>query len=151
MKCPFCENHDTEVKDSRVIESGGQVRRRRYCSKCKQRFTTLEKTHLRELFVIKRSGVTKKFDPSKIAKSIDTAMRKRPVSEKKIKQMVDNIVQRIESLYDKEIPSKKIGEMIMSELAATDHVAYIRFASVYQEFSSVSDFSKLIGAIQSTK
>ena len=99
---------------------------------------------LKELFVVKRSGVTKQFDREKIAKSIDTAMRKRPVSEKKIRQMVDNIIHRIELIRDKEISSKKIGEMIMTELAIADPVAYIRFASVYKDFSSVEDFAKLI-------
>jgi transcriptional repressor NrdR len=134
MKCPFCQHSETEVKDSRIIDDGAQVRRRRNCLKCKNKFTTIERTHLKELFVIRRSGVTKKFDSSKIAKSIDMAMRKRPISEKKIKQMVDHIVQKIENLQDKEIPSKKIGEMIMAELAIIDPVAYIRFASIYRSF-----------------
>lgn len=144
MKCPFCKSEYTEVKDSRTIDEGTKVRRRRSCIKCNHRFTTMEAVHLNELFVVKRSGVRKQFERIKIEKSIDTAMRKRPVPEKKIKQMVDNIVNKIELLKGKEIPSKKIGEMILSELALVDPVAYIRFASVYKDFSSAKDFAKLI-------
>lgn len=144
MKCPFCQHEDTDVKDSRIVDDGVTVRRRRSCQKCKQKFTTIESAQLKELFVVKRSGVTKQFDREKIVKSIDTAMRKRPISEKKIKQMVDNIINKIELTRDSEISSKKIGEMIMAELAIVDPVAYIRFASVYKEFSSVEDFAKLI-------
>ena len=144
MRCPFCKYEQSEVKDSRIVDNGLGVRRRRNCPKCNQRFTTIETLQLKELFVIKRSGVTKQFDREKIVKSIDTAMRKRPVSEKKIKQMVDNIVAKIELLRDKEISSSKIGDMIMSELAIVDPVAYIRFASVYKDFTSAEDFGKLI-------
>ena len=135
MKCPFCKYDNTDVKDSRIVDSGAQVRRRRSCQKCKHKFTTLESMQIKELFVLKRSGVTKQFDREKIVKSIDTAMRKRPVSEKKIKQMVDNIIHKIELIRDKEISSKKIGEIIMAELAIMDPIAYIRFASVYSKSS----------------
>lgn len=144
MKCPFCKYENTEVKDSRIVDDGAKVRRRRGCLKCHHRFTTMESVQLNELFVVKRSGVRKQFEREKIVKSIDTALRKRPVSEKKIKQMVDNIINKIELMRDKEIASKKIGEMIMTELALIDPVAYIRFASVYQDFSSAKDFAKLI-------
>ena len=144
MKCPLCKHENTDVKDSRIVDDGSQVRRRRACQKCKHKFTTVESMQLKELFVLKRSGVTKQFDREKIAKSLDTAMRKRPVSEKKIRQMVDNIIHRIELIRDKEISSKKIGEMIMAELAIVDPVAYIRFASVYKDFSSTEDFARLI-------
>lgn len=148
MRCPFCKYEHTDVKDSRIVDDGAQVRRRRSCQKCGHKFTTIESVQLKELFVVKRSGVTKQFDREKIVKSIDTAMRKRPVSEKKIRQMVDNVIHRIELIRDKEISSKKIGEMIMTELAVVDPVAYIRFASVYKEFSSTQDFAKLIGDME---
>ncbi len=148
MRCPFCSHKDTEVKDSRIVDEGAQVRRRRVCIKCKNRFTTVERIQLKELFVIKRSGVIKKFDREKIVKSINTAIRKRPIAEKKITQIVDNIVHKIENYHDREIPSRKIGEMIMEELASVDMVAYIRFASVYKDFTSIQDFAKFIGGIK---
>lgn len=148
MKCPSCQYLDTEVKDSRIADGGITVKRRRICKKCKTRFTTLEKVHKKELVVIKRSGVVKQFDSDKILKSIDTATRKRPISEKQIKQMVDNIIQKIEQTREKEISTKKIGDLIMHELAKIDQVAYIRFASVYKEFRSAQDFAKLINDLQ---
>jgi transcriptional repressor NrdR len=144
MKCPSCKNIQTEVKDSRVVDDGSVVRRRRVCAKCYNRFSTIERVYLREIFVVKRSGVSKKFDPEKISKSISTAIRKRPIPEKTVSQMVDSIVSKIENHHEKEIPSRKIGEMIMQELFKVDLVAYIRFASVYKDFSSAEDFAKFV-------
>ena len=144
MKCPSCKNIQTEVKDSRVVDDGAIVRRRRVCCKCHNRFSTIEKIYLREKFVVKRSGVVKKFDSDKIGKSISTALRKRPIPEKTIAQMVDTIVNKIENHHEKEIPTRKIGEMIMQELFQVDLVAYIRFASVYKDFTSAEDFAKFV-------
>jgi len=147
MRCPSCKNKQTEVKDSRVVDDGAVVRRRRICPKCHNRFSTIERIYLREIFVVKRSGVIKKFDPEKISKSISTALRKRPVQEKTISQMLDSIVNKIENYHEKEIPTRKIGEMIMQELFQVDLVAYIRFASVYKDFTSAEDFAKFINAL----
>jgi transcriptional repressor NrdR len=144
MKCPSCGKIQTEVKDSRVVNDGAVVRRRRVCSKCHNRFSTIERIYLREIFVVKRSGVVKKFDPEKISKSLSTALRKRPIPEKIITQLVDNIVNKIENDPQKQIPSRRIGEMIMQELFNVDLVAYIRFASVYKDFSSAEDFAKFV-------
>jgi len=144
MKCPSCDYAHTQVKDSRCTDSGAIVRRRRICTKCHHRFSTTERVYLKELFVIKRSGVVKKFDPEKIEKSISTALRKRPVKDKAISQMIDAIITKCENYHRKEIPAKKIGEMILEELNNVDQVAYIRFASVYKDFNSVKDFAELV-------
>ena len=148
MRCPTCANQNTEVKDSRSVDNGAIVRRRRICKKCTHRFLTIERVYLKEIFVIKRSGVVKKFDPDKIEKSISTALRKRPIKEKTIAQMVDSIVGKIENYHKKEIPARKIGEMIMEELHKVDQVAYIRFASVYKDFTSAKDFAEFIGKLE---
>lgn len=148
MKCPSCSNKSTEVKDSRSVEGGSLVRRRRICPKCKHRFSTIERVYMKEIFVVKRSGMVKKFDPDKVFKSISTALRKRPIKEKTITQMVDSIVAKVENFPRREVPAKKIGEMIMQELEKVDLVAYIRFASVYKDFSSAKDFAEFIGKMK---
>lgn len=147
MKCPSCSNTSTEVKDSRSVDSGALVRRRRICKKCNHRFSTIEKVYLKEILVVKRSGFVKKFDPDKIEKSIATALRKRPVKDKTIPQMVDSIVSKVENYHKKQIPAKKIGELILEELHKIDQVAYIRFASVYKDFASAKDFAEFIGKL----
>jgi transcriptional repressor NrdR len=147
MKCPSCPNLHTEVKDSRAVDNGGMVRRRRICPKCSHRFSTIERLYQKEILVIKRSGMVKKFDSEKITKSISTALRKRPIRDKTIAQMVDNIIAKVENYHKKEIKSSKIGEMIMEELYKVDLVAYIRFASVYKDFASAQDFAEFIGKI----
>ena len=148
MHCPFCQNQNTEVKDSRGTEENKVVRRRRECLKCKGRFTTFERVTLRELFVIKRSGAKKKFDRDKVTKSMLAAVRKRKVSSDQIEQIADKILREIEISSTGSMPTRKIGEMIMKSLAIIDQVAYIRFASVYRDFSSAQDFAKFIGGIK---
>lgn len=148
MHCPFCNHSNTDVKDSRSTHENKVVRRRRSCSKCKGRFTTFERITLRELFVVKRSGVKKKFDGDKIIKSMLAAVRKRSVSSEQIAQIADKILHELEKSATGEIHTRKIGEMIMKSLASIDQVAYIRFASVYRDFSSAQDFAKFIGAIK---
>jgi len=149
MYCPFCQNHGTEVKDSRATDDNKATRRRRECIKCHGRFTTFERVTLRELFVVKRSGVKKKFDRDKVIKAMQAAVRKRNVSSEQIERIGDKILREIESSSKGMITTRKIGEIIMSSLASIDHVAYIRFASVYRDFSSAADFAKFIGGIKS--
>jgi transcriptional repressor NrdR len=148
MNCPFCQNSGTYVKDSRDSENGSVVRRRRHCESCKGKFTTFERIQLRELFVIKRTGVKKSFNRDKVYNSIITALRKRNISEDKINEITNRIVLELESNTNREVPTKKIGELIMHELAKVDHVAYVRFASVYKDFTSASDFAKFVSQIK---
>jgi len=148
MKCPFCLHKETIVKDSRASTETISVRRRRYCQKCNVRFTTYEIPHLKELFVIKRSGVKKPFEKNKIYNSVATAMRKRNTEDKQIDKIVNQICGTLESGTDLEIPTRKIGDLILSELAEIDEVAYIRFASVYKDFMNVQDFAKFINQVK---
>lgn len=150
MHCPFCQKSDTYVKDSRDTDNGTVVRRRRYCKNCKGKFTTFERIQLKELFVIKRSGVKKPFNRDKVQNSITTALRKRNVSEDKVSEITSRIVLELESSNNHEIPTRKIGELIMQELAKVDHVAYIRFASVYKDFTSAGDFAKFVSQIKNS-
>ncbi|RTK93634.1 MAG: transcriptional repressor NrdR [Rickettsiales bacterium] len=148
MKCPFCKTLDTNVKDSRETDGGSIIRRRRECGECKKRFTTFEKVQLREIMVIKRSGLKRPFDRSKIFKSITTALRKRNFSNEDIEKFVNKICLELENANDKEIQSKTIGKIIMQELAIIDQVAYVRFASVYKDFTTIQDFIKFISNIK---
>lgn len=148
MKCPFCQADDTKVQDSRETEEGKITRRRRQCSKCMGRFTTFEKIQLRQLMVIKRSGLKRPFDQSKISKSIATALRKRNHNENKVEELTKKITLELETSNLKEVPSRTIGKMIMQELAKIDHVAYIRFASVYKDFTNAQDFARFISQIK---
>ena len=148
MKCPFCHLSDTFVKDSRDTDDGNIVRRRRHCSNCSGKFTTFECIQLRELLVVKRSGAKKPFDRNKIEQSIKTALRKRNVSNDQVMNIINKIVLHLESSNIREIPTRKIGEIILDELAQIDQVAYIRFASVYKDFSSARDFAVFVGKIK---
>lgn len=148
MKCPFCHNIETQVKDSRSSDDGQVVRRRRFCPECKGRFTTFERLQIKELVVIKRSGAKRPFDRAKIEKSIVTALRKRNFPEKKVEEICEKIILEIESSSSKEVPTRKIGNLIMNSLAKIDPVAYIRFASVYKDFNDIEDFSKFINKLQ---
>jgi transcriptional repressor NrdR len=144
MICPFCNKTDTFVKDSREVEQGLAIKRRRICQDCNSRFTTLERYYPKELFVIKRSGVRKNFDISKIISSIKTAMRKRQISQEQIEKIAQNILKFVENAPAREVSTGQIGEKIMSALFEIDKVAYIRFASVYHDFDSAEDFLKFI-------
>lgn len=144
MKCPFCDNHDTQVKDSRPSEDGSTIRRRRFCPSCNSRFTTFERVQLRELTVVKSNGERRMFDRDKIARSLTIALRKRPVDADMVERTVNRIVQKLESLGDSEILTSQIGEMVMNELIAIDKVAYIRYASVYRNFREAKDFEDFV-------
>ena len=147
MRCPFCSNADTQVKDSRATEDNSAIRRRRICVDCGGRFTTFERVQLRELMVLKRSGRRTPFDRDKLARSVSIALRKRPVDAERVERMVSGIVRQLESLGESEIKSEQIGELVMEGLRNLDDVAYVRFASVYKNFREAKDFEEIIGEL----
>ena len=147
MRCPFCGNADTQVKDSRPTEDSAAIRRRRVCPQCGQRFTTFERVQLSELTVLKRSGRRTPFDRDKLLRSVQIALRKRPVDPARIDQMVSGIVRRLESAGDEEVNSEIIGELVMDGLKQLDDVAYVRFASVYRNFRDPKDFEDVLGEL----
>ena len=147
MRCPFCGNEDTQVKDSRPTEDNTATRRRRQCPTCRGRFTTFERIQLRELSVVKSDGQRVPFERDKMLRSMQIALRKRPVAPERIDQIVTAIVRRLESLGETEIPSSVIGEMVMETLSGLDQVAYVRFASVYRNFGEKKDFEEFIGGL----
>ena len=151
MKCPFCGNEDTQVKDSRSTEDNSAIRRRRFCSACGARFTTFERIQLRELTVLKKSGKKVPFDRDKLERSVQIALRKRPVESERVDRMISGIVRRVESLGEAEIASDVVGEIVMEGLQSIDPVAYVRFASVYKNFREAKDFEEFIGVISSDK
>jgi transcriptional repressor NrdR len=144
MRCPFCGSDDNQVKDSRPVEDGGAVRRRRQCNACGARFTTFERIQLRELAVIKRDGRRVPFDREKFKRSLMIAIRKRGIEEERIERVVNGIVREIELSGETEISSQRLGALAMKRLAELDQVAYIRFASVYRDFTGVRDFEQFI-------
>ena len=144
MRCPFCGEEDTQVKDSRASEDGAAIRRRRLCSSCGSRFTTFERVQLRDLIVIKRNGKKIPFDRDKLSKSLLMALRKRQTDDDAIERAINGIVRQLESRGDNDIHSKLIGELVMNALAQIDNVAYIRYASVYRNFREASDFGKFV-------
>ena len=148
MRCPYCTNDDTQVKDSRSTEDGSSIRRRRICSACGGRFTTFERVQLRELRVAKKSGKKVLFDRDKLAKSIDTATRKRDVDPDKLEQMISGIVRQLESKGEGDIKSDEIGKLVMEGLKHIDEVAYVRFASVYQDFQEAKDFEGFLSNME---
>ncbi len=147
MRCPFCGNDDTQVKDSRPTEDNTAIRRRRFCPACGARYTTFERIQLRELTVRKKNGQRVLFDRDKLERSILIATRKRPVEPDRIDRMINGIVRRLESSGESEIPSEMIGEMVMEALANLDQVAYVRFASVYRNFREAKDFEDFVGKL----
>jgi transcriptional repressor NrdR len=148
MHCPFCSAEDTQVKDSRQTDEGASIRRRRSCTNCGGRFTTFERIQLRELIVVKNNGKKELFDREKLLMSMKTPLRKRPVDDAKLEQMVSGIVRQLESFGEAEIPTGKIGELVMNAFAETDQVAYIRYASVYKDFREVEDFNEFVDDLQ---
>ena len=142
MKCPFCRFDDTHVKDSRVSEDGYSIRRRRSCPKCGSRFTTMEHIQMRDLIVVKKNDVRVPFERDKLYKSILLALSKRDVGAEKIDLLVNKIVRQLESLGNSEIKSSFIGEMVMDELLTLDKIAYVRYASVYKNFTKTQDFEE---------
>jgi transcriptional repressor NrdR len=147
MRCPFCGNEDTQVKDSRPAEDGASIRRRRSCPGCGNRFTTFERVQLRELTVIKTDGRRMPFDRDKLARSVRVALRKRPFEEERIERIVNGIQRRLEVEADSEVTSRRIGEVVLDTLRDVDQVAYVRFASVYQNFREAKDFQQFLGKI----
>ena len=146
MRCPFCAHEDSQVKDSRPSEDGAAIRRRRQCEDCGARFTTFERVQLRDLVVVKKEGEREPFDRDKLSRSIAIACRKRDVSPERIDRLVSSIQRQLETRGD-EVTTTKIGEAVMDGLRAIDHVAYIRFASVYKDFSEPGDFAEIAGAV----
>ncbi|MFC4158065.1 transcriptional regulator NrdR [Chitinimonas lacunae] len=151
MKCPFCGSSDTQVVDTRLSEDGDSVRRRRRCSGCDKRFTTYETAEVRLPQVVKTNGDRAEFDREKIRTSFLRALHKRPVPTALVDEAIVRILQKVLSLGEREIDSRRIGEMVMTELARLDKVAYIRFASVYRSFQDVEDFTDAIREVSRDK
>jgi transcriptional repressor NrdR len=149
MRCPFCGSDDNQVKDSRPVEEGGAVRRRRQCNACGARFTTFERIQLRELTVIKRDGKRVPFDREKFKRSIMIATRKRGIDEERIDRIVNGIVREVELSGETEIEARRLGALAMQRLAELDQVAYVRFASVYHDFTGARDFERFIARMAS--
>ena len=148
MRCPFCSNEDSQVKDSRPTEDNTAIRRRRICDQCGSRFTTFERIQLRDLVVEKSNGEKEAFDRDKIHASISLALRKRNIDNEKIEKIVNAIVRKLENSGDSEIKTNIIGEFIMEALSNLDQVAYVRFASVYKDFREVKDFEDFLGNLE---
>ncbi len=148
MRCPFCAHENSQVKDSRPTEDGSAIRRRRQCEDCGARFTTFERVQLRELTVVKSENRREPFDRGKLERSIAIACRKRPVPPERIDKLVSSIQRQIETSGESEMPSNRIGEMVMEGLQALDPVAYIRFASVYKDFREARDFEQFAGSVE---
>jgi transcriptional repressor NrdR len=144
MRCPFCGHDDTQVKDSRPAEEDTVVRRRRQCPECENRFTTFERVEVRPMTIVKKSGRKTPFEREKLLRSVDIALRKRNVDADRIERMVSDIVRKLESMGEAEIPSEKVGQLVMEGLKDLDQVAYVRYASVYRDFGEVDDFGKFL-------
>ncbi|WP_404404420.1 transcriptional regulator NrdR [Pelagibacterium halotolerans] len=144
MRCPYCGNDDTQVKDSRPTEDSNAIRRRRVCNGCGGRFTTFERVQLRDLVVVKKSGRKVPFDREKLTRSVMTALRKRQVDPEAAERMISGVVRQLESLGDVEVSSDQIGDYVMEGLKGLDDVAFVRFASVYKNFSSAEDFEAFL-------
>ena len=148
MRCPFCSNQDSQVKDSRPTEDNTAIRRRRICDQCGSRFTTFERIQLRDLIVLKTNGKKEVFDRDKMFRSLSLALRKRNIDQEKIEKIVNAIVLKLENFGDTEVKSTLIGEYIMEALSHLDQIAYVRFASVYKNFREVKDFEDFLGNLE---
>ena len=148
MRCPFCAHDNSQVKDSRPTEDNTSIRRRRQCEGCGARFTTFERVQLREITVVKSGEKREPFDRSKIEQSVSLACRKRGIAQERLDQLVSGIQRQVETLGDAEVSAKQIGEMVMDGLRQLDSVAYIRFASVYRDFSEARDFEEFASTVQ---
>ena len=148
MHCPFCDHEETKVIDSRLAGEGRQVRRRRECGGCHERFTTFESPELVMPRLIKRDDTREPFDEVKLRNGIVRALEKRPVSSEVIEQMISRITHRLQTEGEQELPARILGEMVMEELQAVDEVAYVRFASVYRSFQDVTEFQDEIRRLQ---
>ena len=148
MRCPFCAHDDSQVKDSRPTEDNTAIRRRRQCDSCGARFTTFERVQLREVIVVKSDGTREAFDRTKIDQSVALACRKRGVAQERLGQLVSGVQRQIETMGESEVPAKAIGEMVMEGLRGLDTVAYIRFASVYRDFTEAKDFEDFASTVR---
>ena len=148
MRCPFCSNQDSQVKDSRPTEDNTAIRRRRICDQCGSRFTTFERIQLRDLIVLKTNGKKEVFDRDKMFRSLSLALRKRNVDQEKIEKIVNAIVRKLENFGDTEVKTTLIGEYIMEALSHLDQIAYVRFASVYKNFREVKDFEDFLDNLE---
>ncbi|MCX5480317.1 transcriptional regulator NrdR [Kaistia geumhonensis] len=149
MRCPYCGSDDTQVKDSRPSEDSNSIRRRRVCTTCGGRFTTFERVQLRELTVLKKSGRRVPFDRDKLMRSVEIALRKRPVEPERVERMINGVVRQLESSGESEVNSDQIGVLVMEGLKGLDDVAYVRFASVYRNFREAKDFSTVLSELAS--
>ncbi|MCB1497288.1 MAG: transcriptional repressor NrdR [Bauldia sp.] len=147
MRCPFCGNPDTQVKDSRPSQDNTAIRRRRVCPDCGGRFTTFERVQLRELMVVKKNNRRVPFDRDKLMRSVQVALRKRQVDPDRVERMVNGIVRQLESSGESDIPSETIGHLVMEGLRGLDTVAFVRFASVYKNFREAKDFEAFVGEL----
>jgi transcriptional repressor NrdR len=148
MRCPFCAHDDTQVKDSRPTEDNASIRRRRQCSSCGARFTTFERVQLREVVVVKSGEKREAFDRSKLEQSVALACRKRGIDQERLDQLISGIQRQVETSGEAEVPASHIGELVMEGLRQIDSVAYIRFASVYRDFSEARDFEEFAHTVQ---
>lgn len=148
MRCPFCAHDDSQVKDSRPTEDGTSIRRRRQCSSCGARFTTFERVQLREVVVVKSGDRREPFERSKLEQSVALACRKREIEQERLDQLISGIQRQVETSGEPEVSSSHIGELVMEGLRQIDSVAYIRFASVYRDFSEARDFEEFASTVQ---
>jgi transcriptional repressor NrdR len=148
MKCPFCGHADTQVVETRMAEDGGFIRRRRQCAHCEKRFTTYERPDVAFPAVVKKDGRRNDYDRTKLLDSMNLALRKRPVSTEQIDSAVERIEEKLLNLGAREVPSSRIGELVMRELKKLDKVAYVRFASVYRSFEDIDEFRTVIDEIR---
>jgi len=148
MRCPFCAHDDSQVKDSRPTEDNTAIRRRRQCESCGARFTTFERVQLRDVTILKSGDRREPFERSKIEQSVALACRKRNISQERLDQLVSGIQRQVETAGEGEVPSNRIGEMVMEGLRQIDSVAYIRFASVYRDFSEARDFEEFASTVR---
>ncbi|WP_221712924.1 transcriptional regulator NrdR [Sphingobium xanthum] len=148
MRCPYCGHEDSQVKDSRPTEDGAAIRRRRQCEGCAARFTTFERIQLRDIVVVKSGGASEPFDREKLARSIELACRKRAIDNVRIERLVSGIQRQLETSGESEVASARIGSLAMEGLKGLDSVAYIRFASVYKDFTEAKDFQEFAGSIR---
>jgi len=148
MRCPFCQNDDTRVIDSRLTDDRHAVRRRRECEACEERFSTLEEANLKLPYIVKSNGDREHYDESKLARGLERALEKRPVESDQIEQILHRIKRGLLTCGEREVQAREVGELVMNELREVDQVAYVRFASVYRSFQDVDAFSDEIKRLQ---
>jgi len=151
MRCPFCESEDTQVVDTRSNPGTNVIRRRRKCSKCDKRFTTYERVELRMPRLVKKGGSRTEFDREKLIGSMTLALRKRPVATEEVDAAADRIEEKLRSLGEREVPTSRVGDLVMRELARLDKIGYIRFASVYRSFETPDDFREAVQEVKATR